>query len=170
MVTPSFFLKINFSQKKKKFSPSSRNASRQNAGSTKWRLHWGITRGSSLNINRDKCDVWLVNQLVLTSLCVCVYLTVDCTLRTLNIDIFDAWLVTVFVWGIDMLIILIDHFVFPHILTLLVVWSLYSPWHVHYSYCLSHSLWHDWFSWLYIILIIMEHAIITRYYSQLACV
>ena len=128
----------------------------------------GITRGSSLNISWGKCCVWLVNQWVPTSLCACVCLTIDFTLRALSIIIFDAWLVIVFVWDIDMLIILIDPFDYPHILTLLVVWLLYSLWHVHYSYCLSHSSWHVWFSWLYIIMIIMEHAILARYSSRLS--
>ena len=120
----------------------------------------GITRGSSLNLIWGKCSVWLVNQWVPTFLCAFVYLTVDCTLRALDIIILDACLVIVFVWGIDMLIILIDLFTYPHILTLLVVWSLCSPWHVYSSCCLSHSSWHDWFSWLYIIMIAMEHAIL----------
>ena len=109
----------------------------------------GSTRGSSLNLRWSKYDIWLVDQWVHTSLCVCVCLTVDCTLRTLNIDILDAWLVMVFVWGIDMLIILIDHFAFPHILTLLVVWSLCSPWHVHSSCCLSRLSWHVWLLVIY---------------------
>ena len=130
----------------------------------------GIIRGSSLNLRWGKSGVWLVDQWVPTSLCACVCLTVDYTLRPLGIIILDACLVIVFVWGIGMSIILIDPFDYPHILILLVVWSLCSLWHVHYSCCLSHSLWHDWFIWLYIILIIMEHTIIARYSSRLTCV
>ena len=130
----------------------------------------GIIRGSSLNLRWSKCGVWLVDQWVPTSLCVCVCLTIDCTLRALDIIILDACLVMVFVCGMDILIILIDPLVYPHILTLPVVWSLSSPWHVHYSCCLSHSLWHDWFSWLYIILVVMEYAVIVKYSSRLACV
>ena len=130
----------------------------------------GKIRGSNLSLKLSKYGVWLVDQWVPTSLCARVYLIVDCTLRALDIIILDACLVIVFVWGIDMLIILIDPFAYAHILTFLVVWLLCSPWHVHYSCCLSRSLWHVWFSWLYIILIIMEHAIIARYSSRLASV
>ena len=141
----------------------------------KFRVHklvtlLGITRRSSLNLRWGKCGIWLVNQWVPTFLCVSVCLNVDYTLRVLDIIIFDACLVIVFVWGIDMLIILIDPFAYPHILTLLVVWSLCSPWHVHYSCCLSRSFWHDCFSWLYIIMIVIEYAILARYSSRLACV
>ena len=39
-----------------------------------------------------------------------------------------------------------------------------------FSCCLSHSSWHGWFSWLYIIMIVMEHTILARYLSRLACV
>ena len=109
----------------------------------------GITRGSSLNINWGKCGVWLVDQWVPTSLCACVYLTIDYTLRALDIITLDACLIIVFAWDIDMLIILVDHFVFPHMLTFLVVRSLCSPWHVHSSCCLSHSSWHVWFLVVY---------------------
>ena len=84
----------------------------------------GITIGSSLNISWGKCGVWLVDQWVSTFLCVFVYLTIYHTLRALDIIILDACLIIIFVWGIDMLIILIDHFDYPHILTLLAVWLL----------------------------------------------
>ena len=109
----------------------------------------GITRGSNLNINWGKCGVWLVYQWVSTSLYACVYLTIDCTLRALDIIILDACLVIVFVWGIDMLIILIDPFAYADILTSLVVWLLCSPWHVHSFCCLSRSSWHVWFLVVY---------------------
>ena len=129
----------------------------------------GIIKGSNLNLRWGKCGVWLVDQWVHISLCACVCLTVDYTLRAFGITILDACLVMVFVWGIGMLIILIDHFDYPHIFTLLVLWLLCSPWHVHSSYCYLVHL--DIFgSWLYIIMIIIEHAIIVRYSSWLACV
>ena len=99
----------------------------------------GITRGSSLNLGWGKCGVWLVDQWVPTSLCVFVCLTVDCTLKVLDIIILDACLVIVFVWGIGMLIILIDHFAYPQILTLLVVWLVYSSWLVYSQCCSSFS-------------------------------
>ena len=107
-----------------------------------------------------------VGTYLTTSLCAFVCLIVDYTLRALDIIILDACLVIVFVWGIVMLIILIDPFAYLHILTLLVVWLLCSPWHVHSCCCLSCSSWHVWFSWLYIIMIIMEHAILVRYSSR----
>ena len=125
----------------------------RNVGSIKWQLHWWSIRGSSLNISWGNYGIWLVDQRVPISLCVFVCLIFYHTLRALDVTILDAWLVMVFIWDINMLIVLIDPFDYPHILTLLVVWSLCSPWHVHYSCCLSHSLWYDWFSWLYIILI-----------------
>ena len=109
----------------------------------------GIIRGSNLNLRWGKCGVWLVDQWVHISLCACVCLTVDYTLRAFGITILDACLVMVFVWGIGMLIILIDHFDYPHIFTLLVLWLLCSPLHVHSSYCLSRSSWHIWFLVVY---------------------
>ena len=99
----------------------------------------GITRGSSLNFGSGNCGVWLVDQWVPTSLCVFVCLTIDCTLRVLDIIVLDACLVIVFVWGISMLIILIDHFAYPHMLTLLVIWLLRSLWLVYSQCCLSFS-------------------------------
>ena len=117
---------------------------RTKCGVHKMATSLGITRGSSLNISWGKCGVWLVDQWVPTFLCACVCLTIDFTLRALGIIILDACLVLVFVWGIGMLIILIDIFAYPHIWTLLVVWSLCSPWHVHSSCCLSRSSWYVW--------------------------
>ena len=56
-------------------SPSSGKHMSRNAGSTKWRLHWGNIRGSSLNLGWSKCGIWLVDQWVPTSVCVCL---LDC--------------------------------------------------------------------------------------------
>ena len=61
-----------------------------------------------------------------------------------------------------------SHIDYPYKLTLRTIWLLCSPWHVHSFCCLSHSSWHVWFSWLYIIIIIMEHAILARYSSRLS--
>ena len=167
MATPSHFLKNikSFFKIKIEFAIKWKRMSR-NVGSTKWRLHWGSFRGSNLNLRWGRCSVWLVDQWVPTFLCACVCLTVDYTLRAFGIIILDACLVVVFVWGVGMLILLIDHFDFSsHMDILLIVWSLCSPWHVHSFCCLSRSSWHDWFSWWYIILII-----IARYSSRLVCV
>ena len=141
---------------------------RTKCGVHKMATSLGITRGSSLNISWGKCGVWLVDQWVPTSLCAFVCLTINYTLRALDAIILYACLVIAFVWGIGMLIILIDHFDYPYKLTLRTIWLLCSPWHVHSFCCLSHSSWHVWFSWLYIIIIIMEHAILARYSSRLS--
>ena len=127
-----------------------------------------ITRGSSLNINWGKCGVWLVDQWAPTSLCVCVYLTIDYTLGALDIITLDAclgvcfylghwhvdyddylsWLwrffpcfIAIFVWDIDMLIMLIDHLTLLSIVTLIfpcLFWSL----HMHTLTTVYHLAWH----------------------------
>ena len=144
----SFSKKTNHFLNKKQFGQQV-EAHEQKYGVYKMTTRLGITKGSSLNISWGKCGIWLVDQCIHTSLYACVCLIVDCTLRSLGIIILDAYLVVVFIWGIDMLIILIDHFAFSHILTLLVVWLHCSPWHVHSSYCLSRSSWHVWFLVVY---------------------
>ena len=109
------------------------------------------------------------NQLILHSFFTSfVCLIIDYTLRAIDIIILDACLAIVFVWGMDVLIILIDPLVYSHILIFLALWLLCSPWHVDSCCCLSRSSWHDWFSWLYISMIIMEHAILARYSSRLS--
>ena len=95
--------------------------------------------GSNLNLSWGKCGIWLVDQWVPTSLCVFVCLIVDCTLRAFDIIILDACLAIVFVWGMGILIILIDPLAYPHILTLFSIWLLYSPWLVYSQCCLSLS-------------------------------
>ena len=129
----------------------------------------GITRGSSLNLGWGKCGVWLVDQWVPTSLCVFVCLTVDCTLKVLDIIILDACLVIVFVWGIGMLIILIDHFAYPHILTLLVVWLVCSSWLVYSQCCSSFSsLYLDYFCYILSWSSLSMPFILVRYSSWLS--
>ena len=167
MGTKKTFQNINF-KNKKRVAPFKWKHMHRKCRVHKMVTPLGITRGSSLNLGWGKCGIWVVDQWVPTSLCAFVCLTVDYTLRDLDIIILDSCLVIVFVWGIDMLIILIDPFDYPHILTLLIVWLLCSPWHIHSSCCLSRSFWHDWFSWLYIIMIIMEHVILARYSSWLS--
>ena len=98
----------------------------------KYRVHKmetlvGITRGLNLNLKWGKCGVWLVDHWVPTSLCAFVCLTVDYTLRVLDIIILDTCLVIVFVWGIDMLIMLIDHLTCLSIVTLVLPWLFCSP-------------------------------------------
>ena len=102
----------------------------------------GITKGSSLNLGWGKCGIWLVGQWVPISFCAFVCLIIDYTLRTLDIIILDACLVIVFIWGIGMLIILIDHFAYPHMLAFFAVWLLCSPWLVYSQCCLFFSSWY----------------------------
>ena len=109
----------------------------------------GITRGSNLNLGWDKYGFWFVDQWVPTFLCAFVCLIVDYTLKALNIIFLDACLVIVFVWGIEMFILSIDHFAYPHILTLFAIWLLYSPWLVYSQCCLSFSSWYlDFFCYV----------------------
>ena len=98
----------------------------------------GITRGSSLNLGWGKYDVWLVDQWVPISLCLCM---LDCWshIESFDMIIIVACLTIVFVWGIDILIISFDPLVCFQILTLLIMWLLCSPWLVH-SQCFS--AWH----------------------------
>ena len=58
----------------------------------------GITKGLSLNLGWDKCDVWLVDQWVLLSLCAFVCLSVNGILRVLIwwLSMFHAWLLYLF--------------------------------------------------------------------------
>ena len=48
------------------------------------------------------------------------YLSLDYTLRALDIIILDACLVIVFIWDINMLIMLIDHLTLLSIVTLIL--------------------------------------------------
>ena len=112
----------------------------QNAGSTKWWLHWGITRGSSLNLKWGKCGVWLVGQWVLISLCAFVCLTIDYVWRVVDIIILDACLVIVFIWDIDMLITLIDYLACLSIVTLILPWLFCSS-HMYRLTVIYHSTW-----------------------------
>ena len=77
--------------------------------------------------------------------------------------------IAMFVEYIDMLIILIDHLALLSIV-ILILPCLFWLLHMYRLTIVYHLIWHDCFSRLYIILIIMEHAIIVRYSSWLACV
>ena len=73
--------------------------------------------------------------------------------------------IAIFVWDIDMLIMLIAHLTLLSIVTLILPCLFWLP-HMcrfHISFDLTWLI-----SWLYIILIVMEHAIIARYYSQIS--
>ena len=45
-------------------------------GSTKWRLHYGLFKGSNLNSSWGKYDIWLVNQWIPSCCAFVVYLHV----------------------------------------------------------------------------------------------
>ena len=166
MATPKTFQKIIFQNKKC-------HSIRVESHALKYEVHkmatpLGITRESRLNISWGKYGVWLVDQWVPTSLCVFVCLIVDYTLRTFDIIILNACLAIVSIWGIDMLIILIDHFANPHILTLFVVWLLCSPWLVYSRCCLSFPFWYlDYFYYILSWSLLSMPFILNRYSSRL---
>ena len=103
------------------------------------------------------------------------YLSIDCTLRVFDacfIDMlimmidyldgaFDAAIfflcfIVIFVWDIDMLIILIGHLALLSIVILILTMIVLIASHVWIHYCISFDL-RDWSSCLYIILIVFEH-------------
>ena len=162
----------------------------RNAGSTKWRLHWGRFRGSRLNLRWRKCGFWWDDQWMFISWLhiessqyhwmhawVFVF-TWDIDMLIMMIVYFDwafrLWqffpcFIAIFVWDIDILIMLIDHLTLLSIVTLILPCLFWLP-HMHRLDIVYRLIWHDWFSRLYIILIFMEHAIVTKYSSWLACV
>ena len=91
-------------------------------------------------------------------------------LRILIVVIFSPWFIAIFVWDIDMLIILIDYLALLSIETLILPCLFWSP-HMYRLAIIYHLIWHDWFSRLYIILVIMEHTIICQiFFSISLCV
>ena len=95
---------------------------------------------------------WLISGYL--SLCVLVWLGIDYTLRALIcLSMVHVWLI-LFIGDVHMLIILIDSLTYFYIVTLLVVWLSYFPWHVY-----SHSSCHDWFSLLYNILFVSTYCL-----------
>ena len=83
---------------------------------------------------------------------------------------FFSCFIAIFVWDIDILIMLIDHLTLLSIMTLIfpcLFWLL----HMYRLTIVDHLIWHDCFSRLYIILIIMEHATICHiFFSISLCV
>ena len=69
--------------------------------------------------------------------------------------------IAIFVWDVGMLIMLIDHLTLLSIVTLILPCLFWLP-HMYRLTIVYHLIWHDWFSWLYIILFIIEHAIICQ--------
>ena len=92
----------------------------------------GITRGLSLNLGWDKCDVWLVDQWVPFSLCAFVCLIVDSSLRDLIwLSLMHVWLLCSFealtTDYIDWSSCLSSHIVFPCcMITLLTMTCIFS--------------------------------------------
>ena len=108
-------------------------SSNRNAGSTKWRLHWGSFRGSSLNLKWSKCGVWWIDQWILTS-----WLHIEGS--------------RVFIWDIDM----IDCIGRLSWLEILTQWFFFV---LHWYICLRYLtcwLW-DWLSWLRILIFFVLH-------------
>ena len=78
--------------------------------------------------------------------------------------------IAIFVWDIDMLIMLIDHLTLLSIVTLILPCLFLLP-HMYRLTIVYHLIWHDWFSRLYIIMIVVEHAIICQiFFSISLCV
>ena len=108
-------------------------------------------RGSNLNSSWGKCDIWLVDQWITLSTCLCM---IGCWLHVESFDIFicDACLVIIVhwrCWHVDY----IDWFSY----LLLVVWLSCFPGHVYSHFCISRSSWHDWFYLLYSILFVSTY-------------
>ena len=140
-----------------------------------WRL---ISRSVGTHFSLCVCLLdWITHREFLISLDVCLVIVLIWDIGMLIVYLdwrFRLWqffpcFIAIFVWDIDMLIMLIDHLALLSIVTLILPCLLWSP-HMYTLTIVYHLIWHDWFSWLYIILIIMEHAIIARYSSRLACV
>ena len=164
MATPSVFLKINFFTKqiKKRVTSSSRSA-RENAGSIKWRIHWGFfLKGQTwTQVEGNVAFDLLVNRY--PSLHVFVWLGVDYALWALiRLSVMYFWLL-LFIGDVYMLITSIDSLTYFSIVTLLVVWLSYFPRHVYSHFCISHSSWHNWFYLLYIILFIWTYCLFLLY-------
>ena len=69
----------------------------------------GMFRGSKLNSSWEKCDIWLVDQWILLSMC---FGMIGCWLHVESFDMFirDACLVVMFICDIDMLTTSINSF------------------------------------------------------------
>ena len=92
------FLKINFHQTNKKTSFTIEwERIEQNAGSKKWRLHWGILEGQTwTQVKGNVAFDWSINGY--PSQCVLVWLVVDYTLRALIcLSMIHVWLLCSFV-------------------------------------------------------------------------
>ena len=135
------------------------NALSRNAGSTKWRLHWGYFRGSSWNLKWSKRGVWWVDQWVLISwlhiediwcmLGFYIHLRlwhVDRVDWFILIEDSDAMISSVFHWYIRLRLwharlLMIDLIALLSMLTLILSWLFWSL-HMHTLTTVHHSTWH----------------------------
>ena len=108
--------------------------------------------------------------LILVIMCACIYLLIFVCICFVWLHI--AWLpfffmmhvwLLLFIGYIGMLITSIDSLTYFSIVTLLVIWLSYFPWHVYSHFCISRSYWCDWFSLLYIILFISTYCLFLLY-------
>ena len=166
-MTPSLFLKINFSPNKNRVLPSSGDACEKRK-STKWWLHWGCLEGQTWAwVEGNVMFDWSISGYPF--LCVFVWLSVDYTLRALIcLFVLHVWLL-LFIEDVHILIISIDSLTYFCIVILHVVWLSCFPWHVYSHFCMSHSYWCDWFSLLYIILFISTYCLFLLYTYLVSC-
>ena len=84
----------------------------------------GMFRRLNLNSSWGKCGLWLVNQWILFSLCVFVWLGIDYTLRALIcLSVMHIWLL-LFLRDVHMLIMSIDPLAMIILLTLTSMFTL----------------------------------------------
>ena len=129
----------------------------------------GITRGSSLNISWGKCGVWLVDQWCLPLIVfLFVWLFITHWKLLISLSLMHAW----FLYSFEALACWLYWLIFSLILTyglsLLYDHSAHLDMYILLVAYLVHLDMID--SWLYIIMIVIKHAIISRYLSRLACV
>ena len=96
---------------------------------------------SSLKSSWGKCGIWLVDKWILFFLCFCM---LESWWHIKNFDTmipYGACFVVIFIWYLDMLIILIDSIAYLNVF-FLVIYSSCSSWHVYPSCCISCSSWY----------------------------
>ena len=141
-----------------------------------WRL---ISRSVGTHFSLCVCLLdWITHREFLISLDVCLVIVLiwDMDMLIMMIDYLDwgfqLWrffpcFIAIFVWDIDMLIMLIDHLALLSIVTLILPCLFLLP-HMYRLTIVYHLIWHDWFSRLYIIMIVVEHAIICQIFFSIS--
>ena len=132
----------------------------RNTSSTKWWLHWGSFRGSSLNLRWIKCGVSWVDQWVPISwlhiesswyhwthawllysfgILTCWLCWFNILIEDSNVTIF-LYFIAIPIQIIDTLIVLIDYLVCLSIVTLILSWLFYSS-HMYRLIVVYFSTW-----------------------------